>query len=183
MKRTWAKLGGQLGLGLAALGLLAIGLGWNGAAGLDFVSGQIPYLLSGAALGLALVIIGVGLIVVQNSRKDRAILESQLGDLNNAINRLANAVGAGAGSGLGTNGGGTPQVAPGMVVVGASSFHRPDCRLAQGKYLNAMPLEAAQAEGLEPCRICNPTALEVEAEPAYTEVDNPSRRSRRRTRA
>src|SRR5437762_2393677 len=89
MKRSYAKLGGQLGLGCVALGLVFIGLGWNGAAGVDFVSGQIPYLLSGGAFGLALVIIGVGLIVVQNSRHDRSLVETQLRELNGSINRLA----------------------------------------------------------------------------------------------
>src|SRR5689334_4992419 len=88
MKRSYAKLGGQLGLGCVALGLIFIGLGWNGAAGVDFVSGQIPYLLSGGALGLALVAVGVGLIVVQNSRRDRSLLEAQLRELNTSISRL-----------------------------------------------------------------------------------------------
>ena len=42
MRRAWAKLGGQLGLACIGIGLLLIGLAWNGAAGVDFVSGQIP---------------------------------------------------------------------------------------------------------------------------------------------
>src|SRR5947209_7373835 len=81
MNRTWAKLGGQLGLGCIGIGILIIALAWNGAAGIDFVSGQIPYLLSGGALGVALCIVGGVLIVVQNSRRDRALLEAQLRDL------------------------------------------------------------------------------------------------------
>ncbi|HEV7887950.1 MAG TPA: hypothetical protein VGO92_10350 [Acidimicrobiales bacterium] len=183
MKRTWGKLGGQLGLGCCAIGLLAIGLAWNGAAGIDFVSGQIPYLLSGGAFGLALVVIGMGLVAVQNSRRDRAILQNQLSELSTAVNRLANAVGAG---GAGTNGGGASYgapaaqaVAPGMVVVGSTSFHRPDCRLAQGKNLGVMPVEAAEAEGLSPCRICNPTADDGAVELAE---DRTRRATRRRTR-
>src|SRR6185503_12494998 len=95
MRRTWARLGGQLGLGFVAVGLLLIALAWNGAAGIDFVSGQIPYLLSGGALGLGLIVLGAAMIVVQNSRKDRSILEAQLKELNVAIARLANAVGGG----------------------------------------------------------------------------------------
>lgn len=177
MKRTWAKLGGQLGIGCAAIGLLAIGLAWNGAASIDFVSGQVPYLLSGGAFGLSLVIIGIGLVVVQNSRKDRALVQQQLAELNSAINRLANAVGA-----VGTNGSGyssAQSLGPGMVVVGSSSFHRPDCRLAQGKALAAMPIEAAQAEGLTACRLCDPLG---EADDDAVEMESSPRR-RRRTRA
>src|SRR2546421_1032701 len=98
MRRAWAKLGGQLGLACIGIGLLLIGLAWNGAAGVDFVSGQIPYLLSGGFLGLSLVVVGVGLIIVENSRKDRSKLETELHELNTAITRLAAAISAGSGT-------------------------------------------------------------------------------------
>ena len=152
MRRTWARLGGQLGLGLIAAGLLIIGLAWNGAASVDFVSGQIPYLLSGGALGLGLIIMGAAMIIVQNSRKDRSLLEAQLKELNTAIARLANAVGGGGPGGH--NGGGV------RVVMGRSSYHRTDCRLAQGKDLPLATIDAAEEEGLSPCRICHPDELE-----------------------
>jgi hypothetical protein len=161
MRRTWGKLGGQLGLFCVGLGLLLIGLAWNGAAGLDFVSGQIPYLLSGGALGLALIVLGGVLVVVQSNRRDRVLLEAQLRELNTAITRLASAVGGG---GLGAvNGGGRrPAVAVSSeptVAVGRTSFHRPECRMAQGKGLPLMSVDAALDEGLTPCRICDPAAL------------------------
>src|SRR5205823_4847293 len=155
---------------------LLIGVAWNGAAGIDFVSGQIPYLLSGGALGLALVAMGVGLLVVQSNRKDRALLEAQLKELSDSVARLANALGAGGA----TNGSARPAaaLAEGMVLVGASSYHRPDCKLAAGKPLPAMPQEAAEAEGLTPCRICVP-----DEEPAEMTEEPGSRRGRRRSRA
>ena len=85
MRRTWGNLGGQLGLGCIAIGILIIGLAWNGAAGVDFVQGQVPYLLSGGFLGLALVVFGAALVVVQSNRRDRSVLEAQLRELNTAI--------------------------------------------------------------------------------------------------
>jgi hypothetical protein len=151
MRRTWARLGGQIGLGCIAVGLLIIGLAWNGAASVDFVSGQIPYLLSGGALGLGLIVLGSAMLIVQNSRRDRSLIEAQLKELNTAIARLANAVGGGGPGGQ--NGGPT-------VVLGRSSYHRPDCRLAKGKDLPAATVEAAEADGLSPCRICTPDELE-----------------------
>src|SRR5438477_12681495 len=151
MRQTWARLGGQLGLGFVAVGLLVIGLAWNGAASVDFVSGQVPYLLSGGALGLGLIVLGAAMIIVQNSRRDRSLIEDQLRELNTALGRLANAIGAG---GVGGHNGG-PQV-----VLGRSSYHRADCRLAQGKSLPASSIEAAEAEGLTACRICQPDELE-----------------------
>jgi len=153
MRRTWARLGGQLGLGCIAVGLLVIGLAWNGAASVDFVSGQVPYLLSGGAIGIGLIVLGSAMVIVQNSRHDRSLIEAQLKELNTAIARLANAVGGGGPGGH--NGGGGPQV-----VMGRSSYHRPDCRLAQGKDLPVSTIEAAEAEGLSACRICTPDELE-----------------------
>jgi hypothetical protein len=151
MRRTWARLGGQLGLGCIAAGLLVIGLAWNGAASVDFVSGQVPYLLSGGAVGLGLIVLGAALLIVQNSRHDRSLIEAQLKELNTAISRLANAVGGG---GPGGHNGAS------QVVMGRSSYHRPDCRLAQGKDLPVATIEAAEEEGLAPCRICTPDELE-----------------------
>ncbi|MDQ1374382.1 MAG: hypothetical protein QOJ09_1720 [Actinomycetota bacterium] len=154
MKQMWARLGGQLGLGCAALGLLFIALAWNGAASVDFVQGQVPYLLSGGAIGLALVVLGAALVIVQNSRRDRALLEAQLQELNRSIGRLAAALG-------GTNGNGStkPGGAEAEVVLGRTSFHRTDCRLVGGKDLPTGTLAIAEAEGLAPCRICRPADL------------------------
>ena len=98
VRRTWSQLGGQLGLGCIGIGIILIGLGWNGAAGVDFAQGQIPYLLSGGALGLGLIITGATLIIVQNSRRDRVLIEAQLRELNQAVGRLANALGSYAGT-------------------------------------------------------------------------------------
>jgi len=158
MRRAYAKLGGQLGLLCVGIGLLLIGLGWNGAAGVDFVSGQIPYLLSGGAMGLALVVLGVGLIVVEHSRKNRAHLEGELRELHSAVSRLASAIASTAG----TNGHGS---GPGQdtVVLGSSSFHRLDCRLVGGKDLPQSTVDAALREGLSPCRICNPVVTDAPA--------------------
>ncbi|MHB8670730.1 MAG: hypothetical protein ACYDAD_09265 [Acidimicrobiales bacterium] len=169
MRTTWSKLGGQLGLGCVALGLLAILLAWNGAAGKDYDQGQIPYLISGGAGGLALVLVGSALTIIQNSRRDRSLLEGQLREVNAGISRLISTVG-GASTGA-TNGRNRPGSETGIpsegsvwapatgepeVVAGRSSFHRPDCRLAAGKDLPGSTMAAALDGGLTPCRICDP---------------------------
>ncbi len=147
VRRTWSQLGGQLGLGCIGIGIILIGLGWNGAAGVDFTQGQIPYLLSGGALGLGLIITGATLLIVQNSRRDRVLLEGQL--------VLA------AGNGHATDAASTAAPVQQHVVMGASSYHRPSCRLAGGKDLPVAPVAVAEAEGLSPCRICRPDELEA----------------------
>src|SRR5690349_18542276 len=91
-----AGFGGGLGLLIVALGLLAIGLGWNGMAGgggngVPNLNAQLPWLISGGILGLALVVFGTAMIVVQNARSDRARLEAKLDELVEALGRNGSA--------------------------------------------------------------------------------------------
>lgn len=193
MRTTWSKLGGQLGLGCVALGLLAILLAWNGAAGKDYDQGQIPYLISGGAGGLALVLVGSTLTVVQNSRRDRSLLEGHLREMNAGISRLVNTVSGGATAGSNGRGRSTREAdpaatasvwAPAMgepeVVVGRSSFHRANCRLATGKDLPGSTVAAALDEGLTPCRICDPVSEPTSTSTARRAVDGGESRPARR---
>ena len=85
MKQFWSDLGGKLGVGLCGAGLLLVFLGWNGAASVDRVEAQFPYLISGGIAGLCLVVIGVGLLIVQNQRADRAELQRTLRELHRVL--------------------------------------------------------------------------------------------------
>jgi hypothetical protein len=153
MKIRWGKLGGQLGIGYCLAGVALILLGWNGAASYDRVESQMPYLISGGLAGLALVIIGAGLLVVQAQRQNRAALQSSITDLREAIDRLIEISTA---SGAPTVSGGAPEGAAG-VIAGPSTYHRPDCRLIAGQSgVMPMMLTTARASGLTPCRICSP---------------------------
>jgi type IV secretory pathway VirB2 component (pilin) len=149
--------GGTVAVVLVAAGLLVIGIGWNGAAGSgSYVNGvpdiraQIPWLISGGCLGVALVVIGAALMVTQSHRTDRARLEARLEELSDAVRAMAGGAG-------GRGRARAAAAAPGMVVAGASSYHRPDCRLVEGRD-NAEYLTPAEAQerGLAPCRICKP---------------------------
>jgi hypothetical protein len=145
-------------MGCVAVGILLIGLGWNGAAGINYVDGQIPYLLSGGALGLALVVVGAVLIIVENSRRDRSLVEAQLRELNTAIGRLSVLLGEPRSA----NGHASPAASAerDTVVLGRTSYHRPDCRLVQGKDLPTGTVELAEHDALKPCRVCKPAQLE-----------------------
>lgn len=92
-KRAWGRLGGQLGVGLCGLGFLLVFLGWNGAASVDRVPSQFPYLISGGIAGLCLVVLGVGMIIVQNQRADRAALQASLRELQESLERAGLAQG------------------------------------------------------------------------------------------
>ncbi len=94
-RAVWSRLGGQLGVGLCLAGFLLVFLGWNGAASVDRVTSQFPYLLSGGVAGLCFVVLGVGMLVVQNQRADRAALQATLRDLQEALERAGLAEGTG----------------------------------------------------------------------------------------
>ena len=104
-RAIWSRLGGQLGVGLCALGFLLVFLGWNGAASVDRIPSQFPYLISGGVAGLCFVVLGVGMIVVQNQRADRAALQATLRELQASLER--------AGMAEGTDGGRKPFAKPG----------------------------------------------------------------------
>lgn len=94
-KLIWSRLGGQLGVGLCALGFLLVFLGWNGAASVDRIPSQFPYLISGGVAGLCFVVLGVGMLVVQNQRADRAALQATLRELQESLERAGLAQGTG----------------------------------------------------------------------------------------
>jgi hypothetical protein len=159
MKIGWGKLGGQLAIGYILAGFLLVFLGWNGAASYDNVSAQIPYLVSGGLGGLALVVLGAGLMVAQSNRADRAALQSTLDDLRDAVDRMAAGAAGGAAAG-GMAWSSTGAVAGGRlaeVVAGPSAYHRPECKLVQGQSgVTVMTIVTAEERGLSACRICTP---------------------------
>jgi hypothetical protein len=146
------RVSGGLGVLVVGIGILVIGIGWAGIAGpggevnhTPNLAAQMPYLLSGGALGLSLVVLGAALMVINAQRQDRSRLEARLEELTELMARSA----AGAAA---------PAAArAGLVVAGSASYHRPDCRLVDGRTDLALmaPQEAAGA-GLSACRVCRP---------------------------
>jgi hypothetical protein len=150
------KLGGQLGVLLCLIGFVALFLGWNGAASKNVIMAQFPFLISGGLAGLAIVVIGAAMLIVQNAREDRARLEATLERLITAVEH--------------SSGGAAPRPASvsdgSMVLAGLASYHRLDCSLpAAREEAHLLPLDDALARGIEPCRVCRPPAM---AQPTYT---------------
>jgi len=149
--------GGGLGLVLVAVGLLVIGIGWNGAAGAGGqingqtdIRAQLPWLLSGGVFGLALVVFGAAMVIVHNARLDRSRLEAKLEELVDVMARSAPAAPA------------TPTSAAGLFVSGGTAYHRPECRLVAGRSdLGYVTATEAAGRALNPCRVCRPDAAET----------------------
>lgn len=143
--RFVGRLGGKLGIAVCLLGFLVIYLGWNGAGSFNDIRQQFPYLISGGVAGVGLIIVGAALLLIESMRAERAELQATLLDLRDAIESM------GGGSA------GLRSVDAGTVVVGASSFHRPACRLVEGRDdLDLVATADAEERGLAACRICNP---------------------------
>ena len=159
MKLRWNSLGGKLGLAFCVAGLGLIWAGWNGAATYNDIRKQFPYLISGGIAGLALVVIGVGLIVVQSQRADRVQLEANLVELRAILERMT--------GGPITDGSSDA----GLVVAGPNAYHRPDCKLVAGRDLHRLTPDQAVAAGLEPCRVCGAGDVDLGGSPASPEAD------------
>lgn len=141
-----------IGVVVVVVGLVAIFLGWNGAAGKDFVAGQIPYVISGGLLGLGLVATGLAVVVIHAVRREFRDIENRLEELIDAVRDM----GASTASTI-------PALAAvgdePLVIAGRTTYHRPDCRLVQGRTTGQpMTVEAASERGLNACRICRPAA-------------------------
>jgi hypothetical protein len=155
MKLRWNTLGGKLGLLFCVAGLALIWAGWNGAATYNDIRKQFPYLISGGIAGLALVVIGVGLMVIQSQRADRVQLEANLVELRAILERMTGVPNSNGAEADAVLTGDTPEP-PGLVVAGPNAYHRPNCKLVAGRDLRKLTPEQAAAAGLAPCRTCSP---------------------------
>ncbi|GAC1443893.1 MAG: hypothetical protein NVSMB55_18750 [Mycobacteriales bacterium] len=140
-----ARFGAPLAIGFIAAGIVVIGIGYNGAASDARVGAQIPYLLSGLGLGLALVITGAAVMISRSAREDSALLTARIEEL-----MLTMPTGSAASSTI-------PSNAAGLVVAGSASYHVPECRLVDGREEVAyLTPDEARARDLRPCRVCQP---------------------------
>lgn len=144
---VFVRIGHLIGVALIGAGLLVIGIGWYGASGAGAkvngqttVAGQMPYLLSGGALGLGLIIIGAALLVVHALRTSRDRVEA-------ALIALAQSEGAAD----------VPADGSSLVVAGSASYHDVTCRLVASRAdEHLLTPSEAMTRGLRPCRLCKP---------------------------
>ncbi len=134
---------------LLPLGFMLVLLGWEGASNTVFVWEQLPYLISGGLLGLALVFAGGFLyfaywltLLVRENREGRAELAAVLGRVEVLLSE---------------SGPRTHRTAPTSSLVATRTgtmFHRADCVAVDGK-ADVRSVTADQ-KGLTPCKLCDP---------------------------
>jgi hypothetical protein len=147
------RYGRVLGLLFLAAGFSVIGVAWNGAASVACIDCQMPYLISGGATGLGLIVLGGTLLVISSLRAERMHLQETLEAARGAVAGGTTAELPGSRTGASSNG---------SVVIGRSTYHRPDCRLVKGKTdLERASVADAAASGLSACRVCNPASADA----------------------
>jgi hypothetical protein len=140
---------------LLPLGVLLVLVGWLGTARTPVVFEQVPYVVSGGLLGLALVVIGGFLYFSYwQTQVVRALRENQ-SELTASLLRIEGLLALNAPSGAVV----APPAqrdAPDDLVATATGtmLHRPDCSVVVGR--DRLRPVAAGAPGMTPCSLCQP---------------------------
>lgn len=133
---------------LLPLGLLVILLGWYGAAHTPYLFEQVPYMISGGLVGLALVT-GAGLLyfgswVARSAGAQQRAAEETLSLLREIRDGLGGARSAATANGH-----------TGFVATARGSmWHRPDCAVVAGR--EDLREVGPDGDGLKPCALCDP---------------------------
>lgn len=140
---------------LLPLGVLLVLLGWLGVARTPLVFEQVPYVVSGGLLGLALVVIGGFLYFSYwQTLVVRALRDNQV-ELTASLLRIENLLAAGAPVAVEVPQQprhGSPE---GLVATATGTMlHRPDCAVVSGR--DRLRPVAADTRGLTPCSLCQP---------------------------
>lgn len=138
---------------LSAVGIASILLGWLGASRTPYTFEQIPYLISGGLLGVALATLGglfyFGYWMTRTLEESRAQGDRTM----QALSRIEELLASRNGSTPSHAGNGAPFVRTGK----GTMFHRVDCVVVSGR--SDLTPVSAEGEGLVPCKICDPLAM------------------------
>jgi hypothetical protein len=141
---------------IAPLGIIVVLFGWWGASQTPYVFEQLPYLISGGLLGVALVFLGAFFYfthwVTQLVKEHRVQSVAMLEALQRLQDQVARQADGHAGVTVGVNG----SEGDAVVLVATrqgSMAHRPECVVVAGKRdLH----QVAETDGLAACKLCEP---------------------------
>lgn len=157
LRNTWQAVAGAV---LLPFGVAVIVLGWSGAAHGRVDQQQIPYLISGGVLGLAVVVIGCFFywahwlyrLYDQADLHHRQAMEEQrdmMMALIAALDRREPAVRVG--------GNGDSRHAF-VATPAGTNFHTPGCPMVAGRAESLRSISESEARSMKPCRVCEPLA-------------------------
>lgn len=156
---VWSAVRPVVGWVLAALGGLALLLGWYGVSGEALTAKQLPYVVSGGLTGVGLLVLAAVFLATDDVRRQLG----RLGEVERKVDDLYALFAADlADPQVATRALPSTTAAQGTVVAlpAGTSYHRPECALVAGKD-GAAAVDAATAtdRGLRPCRVCEPSPL------------------------
>lgn len=161
---VWTSVRPLVGWVLALLGAVALFLGWWGVSGQALTAKQLPYLISGGFVGIALIVLAAAFLATEDWRRQMRRLDS----LERKIDELYELLTTDEPLPPSALPSASPRAAaPTVTAVGAvllalpsgTVYHRAGCALIAGKDA-AVPIDGAAiaARGLAPCRVCDPPA-------------------------
>jgi hypothetical protein len=152
-----------IGAALVGIGIPLIILGWWGAAHTPYTFEQIPYMISGGLLGLALTILG-GLFYFAYWLTRQVHETRRQSDQTEAVYRRIEAMMSSNGHGTAvaaTSPSSSPKAGAFVTTARGSMFHRPDCVIVKGR--SDLQQVTGDEKGLKPCKICDPLGEEATA--------------------
>ncbi|HVB93630.1 MAG TPA: hypothetical protein VND67_04865 [Acidimicrobiales bacterium] len=157
LRNAWQVVAGSI---LIPLGVVFILLGWYGSAHARVVQQQIPYMVSGAFIGLGCMVVG-GLLywghwLYRLYDQKELHHEEELKVLHDLVNTLTSQGAGGAHSA-------SPSDAPAdgasgsfLATATGTVYHRAGCAVIAHHPEDARVVGAANLVGLQPCQICLP---------------------------
>jgi hypothetical protein len=163
LRNTWQVMAGAI---LLPLGIAVIILGWHGAAYGNVDQKQIPYLISGGVLGLAIVLVGCFFywahwlyrIYDQADLHHQQQIEEQRELFRSLIEAIAvsTAVGRPDGQGLPVPTNGSLPSRVFVATATGTNFHTAGCPMVANKGAGLRTITEDEAATMKPCRICEP---------------------------
>jgi hypothetical protein len=160
---VWSAVRPVLGWVLAALGGLALLLGWYGVSGQALTAKQLPYLVSGGLTGIGLLILAGVFLATEDVRQQLGRLDEMERKLDALYTLFATDLaqpGPSAVSRPVADRSGERATGTVLALPAGSSYHRAGCALVANKAgAEAVDAAAITTRGLRPCRVCEPDPL------------------------
>ena len=165
LRGTWQVIAGAL---LLPFGIAVIIIGWHGAAYGNVDQKQIPYLISGGILGLAIVIVGCFFFWAhwlyrlheQAEIHHEEALREQRETMKALIDALAvgggRAVTEGAPSAVPVSANGRAVGRTFVVTATGTNFHTAGCPMVANRGGSLRTISEQEAGDMKPCRVCEP---------------------------
>jgi hypothetical protein len=150
-----------LGGAMMVAGVAAIVLGWYGAAHTPYDFEQVPYLISGGLLGLALATLGGLFYFAYWLTRQIAESRTQSDATAQALARIAELLAGGSNGSRVSAGNGGVKTGEFVATATGTMIHRPDCSVVVGR--KGLRSVSPDDPGLEPCKLCDPLGSDEKA--------------------